>query len=215
MDHRNRSRETRPRNRSLGAIMVLLVVAFAAGRSLASEIGPIDNVAGNPPAYLDCTLCHDTYPANSGDGGIALLNLPAAFVPGTAYDLALQIDDPGQLHWGFELTVLGSSNEQAGDLVVLSPGETQLSDNPGTEADFLKQTDAGGHEHLPGPIVWPFRWIAPGLSSVTFYFAGVAGDLSFDPSGDYVYVQQRSLSQAPTGVESGSWGRIKALYSGR
>jgi len=215
MNRRNRSHGTFRAIRPLVASLVLLLAPFGQGLLLASEYGPEDNFAGNPPAYLNCTLCHDSYPANSGDGSIALLNLPAAFVPGTAYDLAIRIDDPGQLHWGFELTALGASAEQAGELIVLDPVETQLSDNPGTSADFLKQTDAGTHETLPGPVVWPFRWIAPDFPSVTFHFAGVAGDLSFEPSGDYVYVKQISLTQATTGVEPDSWGRIKALFSAR
>lgn len=193
--------------------ILVLVAALAPARSaLGHDTGPDDYYAGNPPFYFDCTICHDSYPVNSGDGGAAIDGLPTNFVPGSAYDLFVRIFDPGQSRWGFELTVM-SGNDGAGTLVVLDPVETQLSDNPGSEPDFLKQTYDGTHWGSGGPVAWPFRWVAPSLPSVTFYLAGNATDGSDDPSGDYVYTTQAVLSQSPTGTETTTWGKIKALYS--
>lgn len=196
-------------------LAVALLIALSPLKAFSYDEGPDDGYAGNPPAYENCTVCHDSYPINSGDGGVVLLNLPTSFVPGNAYDLLVRVYDPGQIRWGFELTVLGPSDEQAGDLVVLDAVETQLSDNPFGLADFLKQTFDGTHEGSPGPTTWPFRWVAPNVPTVTFYVAGNAGDASYDPAGDYIYLQQVHINQATTGTEGSSWGKIKSLYAGQ
>jgi hypothetical protein len=194
------------------AAVGLGTLAIAVAPALGYDEGPDDHYAGNPPNYENCTVCHDSYPVSSGDGGVAILNLPSSFVPGATYDLLVQVYDPGQQRWGFELTVLGPSNEQAGDLVVVDAVETQLSDNPGTDADFLKHTFYGTHEGTSGPTAWPFRWVAPNLPSATFYVAGNAADYSTDPAGDYIYLSQAQLTQTPTATDASSWGRIKAIY---
>ena len=128
----------------------------------------------------------------------------------------VRIYDPEPLRrkWGFELTVLDASAQQAGVLVVLDPVETQLSDNGGTAADFIKHTFDGAHEGSLGPTTWPIRWVAPNLPSVTFYLAGNAADDSDDPAGDFIYTTAAVLNQATTATDPGSWGRIKSLYAG-
>ncbi len=210
----------RPRFRS--SILVGLIALGAAVASLgaprdasASAFGPGDNFCGNPPINFNCTLCHGDYAANSGDGGLSIEGLPTSFVPGNAYDLLVRIYDPGQMRWGFELTVLDAANQQAGDLVVLDLIRTQLSDNGGTSADFLKHTYGGTEWGTPnGPVTWPFRWVAPNQPTVTFYFAGNAADGTEDPGNDFIYVRQAVLSQATTAAEPGTWGQVKSLFAG-
>lgn len=193
----------------VGALVLLAAVPQAFG----SAYGPSDHKAGNPPLYRDCTLCHNDYERNTGDGDIELLNLPPVFVPGNAYDLLVRIYDPGQMRWGFELTVLNAAAEQAGSLVLLDAVNTQLSDNAGTAADFIKHTFAGTSWGTPdGPVDWPFRWVAPNEPSVTFYFAGNAADGTEDPANDYIYVRQAVVNQASTATASSSWGQVKALF---
>lgn len=190
------------------------LLALRAPALLADPEGPPDGFAGDPPNHLDCTICHDSYAANSGDGGMQILNLPAEFVPGQTYDLQVRLEDPGQVRWGFELTVLGPAGEQAGALLVVDPVETQLSDNPGTSPDYLKQTLLGDHAGTAdGPVTWPFRWTAPTLAAVTFYVAGNAADGADDLGLDYVYTQQVQLREATVAAIPSTWARVKTLYS--
>jgi hypothetical protein len=195
------------------AISLFLLTTAFGDLAFGNSTGPDDGFAGNPPDFFNCTVCHDTFDPNSGDGDLALSGLPGTFVPGTTYSLVVQLSDPGQERWGFEVTVLDGANNQAGDLVVTDVVNTQLSDNALLFPDYLKHTWEGTQWPTPnGPVVWTFDWVAPDLPSVTFYLAGNAANGSEDPSGDYIYTRQYTISQAPTATEVSSWGQIKALY---
>jgi len=197
---------------------ILAAVFVMSGRSAARAFsdGPPDGFCGNPPAMNNCTLCHLDYPLNSGNGSLELLNAPDAFVPGQLYDLVVRLADPGQNRWGFQLTVLGPGNQQAGLLTVTDAVRTQLSDNPGTMPDFLMHTAPGTQEGTPnGPVTWSFQWTAPDVTSVTFYVAGNAADGTFDPGQDYIYTTALSIDQGIVAVEERTWGTIKSLYRRR
>jgi hypothetical protein len=136
-----------------------------------------------------------------GNGSIALLGLPAGYEPGLTYSVTLRLADPGQGRWGFELTAIDDVNlDQAGTLIATDPVNTQLSDNPGPDPDYLKHTTEGTHDGVPdGPVTWSFDWTAPAAGNVTFYAAGNAADGNGAPTGDYIYLLERPVS-ATTGV---------------
>lgn len=197
---------------SLGAFLLLTTAFgdFAHG----SANGPDDGYAGNPPDFLNCTVCHFDFPPNSGDGALQILNLPPVYVPGSTYTLMVALTDPGQQRWGFEVTVLDAVAQQAGTLVVTDAVRTKLSDNAGSDPDYLKHTfegtDMGVPDAAPG---WSFDWVAPNLPSVTFYIAGNAANASEDPSGDYIYTREYTIQQGTTATDASTWGKIKTLYS--
>jgi hypothetical protein len=195
------------------AMATLAALLGMATESQAFSSGPPDGFANNPPNSLNCTLCHLDYQVNSGPGSLQLLNLPPTFQPGNTYDLLVRLQNPGQRRWGFELTVLGPANEQAGQIVVTDAVATQLSDNPGTMADYIKHTTEGTYAGtLDGPVTWSFQWVAPNLPNVQFYLAGNAADESKDPGGDYIYTLQASLDQGTVSALPTTWGAVKALY---
>jgi hypothetical protein len=205
-------------DRRVLATAAALLLLLAPGRDplLAFDDGPPAGFAGDPPGYNNCTLCHADYPLNSGDGSLAILGLPGAFVPGTTYDLMVRLQDPGQARWGFELTVLDAANQQAGTLSLTDPVRTQLIDFPGTNPDYVEQTHDGTYAGMPnGPVVWPFRWTAPDMETVTFYVAGNAADGTFDPGNDYIYTSQVTVEQGTIAVDDRTWGGVKALYARR
>ena len=178
--------------------------------------GPPDGFCGVPPLALDCTVCHGDFAANSGDGSLELLGLPASFQPGVWYDLTVRVQDPGQHEWGFEAAALDLANQQAGEFAVVDVLRTQLSDNAGTNADFMKQTEAGtSGGTFDGPISWTFRWLAPDASSADFYVAANAADESGDPSGDYIYTLRVTVPQATVAVRATTWTAVKSLYGRR
>jgi hypothetical protein len=196
------------------AIVAITTLAWSAPAP-AYDDGPPDGVAANPPYYFNCTLCHSDHEVNSGNGGI-LLTGPASFVPGNTYDLTLQLRDPGQARWGFELTVLDQDLQPAGSFTITDPVNTQLSAPGSGLPDFVKQTLTGTFEHtLDGPVSWTFRWTAPSAEAVTFYFAGNAANADDGMEGDYIYADSLAVSEGATAAESGTWSRIKNLYRGR
>ncbi|MEZ4649230.1 MAG: choice-of-anchor V domain-containing protein [Candidatus Eisenbacteria bacterium] len=180
--------------------------------------GPPDGVSGNPPFNANCTECHFSFDVNSGDGSLELLGLPAEYVPGQVYPLTVQLSDPGQVRWGFELTVLDDADFalQGGQLQVTDPTNTQISLDSETEADYLKHTFDGIFDGVSdGPVSWDFEWVAPGpeKNSVTFYVAGNAADGDFSLTNDYIYTTTITLRPSdPTPIDDTSWGRIKRLF---
>ena len=197
------------------AVLSLLAIPVLAS---AYSSGPPDSYAGNPPFESNCTSCHFSFEVNSGDGGLAILGLPTVYTPGATYPLMVQLSDPGQVRWGFELTVLDDLDFslQGGQLQVTDAIGTQISIDPENEVDYLKQTFDGIHDGTnDGPVTWEFEWVAPGpeKESVTFYVAGNAADGDFSLTNDYIYTQTYTLRPSdPTPVADSSWGRLKRLF---
>lgn len=178
---------------SLILIGLFLTAAVAFGYSG----GPPDDKCGAPPTFTNCTQCHTGNPVNSGDGEFTLtFGGLTEYVPGQTYGVALLLSDPEQSRWGFEVTALTSSNEQAGTIVVVDPVNTQLSDQPSTNPDFLKQTSGGTFPGAP-MASWGFEWVAPpsGTGVVTFYAAGNGANNDGRNSGDYIYTAELAITE--------------------
>ncbi len=167
--------------------------------------GPPNGYAGDPPAMNNCTACHGTFPVNSGDGTLAIVGLPEVYQPGSTYTFQVTLEDPGQSRWGFELTVIDEAGNQAGTLEAVD-GTVQISEGPGTQRDYAKQTLSGT---FPGQTsaTWTLRWTAPaaGAGVATFYVAGNAANGNGSVSGDYVY----TLNTAVVAVAEGEASEIQ------
>jgi uncharacterized repeat protein (TIGR01451 family) len=94
------------------------------------------------------------------------------------------------MRWGFELTVLDTSDEKAGTLQTLD-GFTQIIDNagPGGARQYIEHTSAGTFVGQPNGASWTFNWIAPAtdIGTVTFYAAGNQANNDGNTSGDNIY----------------------------
>jgi hypothetical protein len=162
--------------------------------------GPPDGRCGQPPKFITCRDCHI---GPQGDGGIALHGVPAdGYEPGAVYPLTIELFDPGQGMWGFEITaMLDATLAQAGITIVTDPLRTQLSDHPDPDPDYLKHTIDGIHDGSPGPVTWDFDWEAPAVAEpVTFYLAGNAANGNGSPSGDYIYALQRPVAPVTAAI---------------
>src|SRR3954453_6821290 len=103
----------------LSPVLILASVIAPAG-VFAHSYGPAPRVTGapgdNPRA---CTLCHTGSALNSGSGSVKIVLQGVAFyIPGVRQRVTVQVADPGQRRWGFELTARLNSNlenGQAGD----------------------------------------------------------------------------------------------------
>ena len=177
-------------------IIVSLVHMLLVSLTFGYSGGPPDGVSGNPPANANCTQCHGDFGVNSGNGLLELQG-PSTYIPGDTYDLTVDLADPDQSRWGFELTVLASTLQQAGTVVVTEPGTTQLSDNPAPDPDFLKHTSGGTFPGNPNGGTWNFQWVAPdaGMGTVTFYVAGNAANNNGSTSGDYIYTITMAIDE--------------------
>ena len=160
---------------------------------------PVQAFSSGPPAGYTgapgeepeaCAECH--VPANAGTGNISI-TAPQNYVPGQTYPITVTHNnaaDDTRLRWGFELTVLDTGDEKAGDLQSTSVF-TQILNNqgPGGARQYIEHTSIGtfvGQQHTAS---WTFNWTAPttDVGPVFFYTAGNQANNDGNTSGDYIY----------------------------
>ncbi len=160
--------------------------------AIAHSGGPQDMRTG-APGETTCTQCHNQFPLNSGDGSFNLQG-PAAWEAGQTYELSVEIEDPGQSRWGFEITQFG-----IGDFMIADALNTQFSASGGRQ--YVKHTSSGTmNGTADGPVSWSLLWTAPLgpdlPDNVTFYAAGNAANGANGNQGDYIFTSQLSIPMA-------------------
>jgi uncharacterized protein (TIGR03118 family) len=178
-----------------------MAFAFSSGPRPRYTGAPGDNQAA-------CTACH-AGTLNSGKGSVRIV-FPGAlqYKGGATYRLRVEVRDPEQQRWGFELTARLASNlekGQAGDLTS-SDGNTRVICESNTpkpcSADlpvqFVEHVAAGTRNGTPNGVDFEFDWTAPanGSGPVTFYVAGNAANGNGNPTGDHIYTSSLSITEA-------------------
>src|ERR1051326_1836998 len=103
-------------------LLLFFVVGFLSTANLFGYIlGPDPGVNGVFGANLNCTTgCHNSFPLNSGTGGVTITGLPANWTPGQTYPLTVSVQastGPTSRVYGFQLSaVVDSTGKQAGTL---------------------------------------------------------------------------------------------------
>lgn len=189
------------------ALLAFAFILIAYTLALAYSSGPPDGYAFQAN---NCTQCHNSYPLNSGNGSLQVVGVPISqgfYEPNQLYQLSVVLEDPGQSRWGFELTAYSeiNSNLQMGTFSLISGvNSVQISDNPGTMWDYVKQTSFGTYSGEPnGPVSWPFMWTAPtsGSGTVVFSVAGNAANRNNSTSGDYIYYRSFSVNEFVNSIQ--------------
>jgi hypothetical protein len=172
------------------------MAGFAAGPADAYSGGPPDGHAGEPPEFNTCTACHSSFPLNSGNGSLAVLNVPPSYIPGEVYPLTVYLVDPGQRLWGFELTSLRTSDGLQGGTLASVDATTQVSTGPFEELDYIKQTLEGTYPNATSAS-WSILWTAPpaGTGPVELYVAGNAANNNHSTTFDFVYALFQSVPE--------------------
>ncbi|MEP6740948.1 MAG: choice-of-anchor V domain-containing protein, partial [bacterium] len=181
-------------------IIIPSLLAAVLGFLLSSNHGtrPVQAFSSGPPAGYTgapgeepeaCAECH--VPSDAGTGHITI-SAPQTYVPGQTYPITVTHTnpDPSRIRWGFELTVLDTSDEISGNLQNLD-GLTQVLNNsgPGSARQYIEHTAAGTFIGQQNTASWTFDWTAPAtdIGVVTFYAAGNQANNDGNTSGDYIY----------------------------
>lgn len=222
----------------LAAAFVTLCLGIAAwvrAAGINSDEGPIASMTGAPEiagiaAESNCTLCHQDFlvpcdpPCNldTPGGGVAILDLPATYLPGVAIPMRVRMWTDSTLAypdrlWGFQITSIRSSDGKgAGDWI--APADTFLVQSGlGSYASrrYLSQMVNGIRAGLGGPIEWSFTWTPPAGNEGWVYFAAasVAANGNDEPGpGDFVFTTIDSIAPDPTPTVPVSWGALKRRY---
>jgi len=185
-------------------LLVATVVAFIAATVWSGSIDVPDGLTG-APGENSCLSCHSGSPVS---GSMTISGLPRIYDAGQTYVITVSVEEPGFQRWGFELTALNESNEAYGTFTITDAVNTELSDNTGTNADYVKHTEVGTYAGVPdGPVSWQFEWTAPDPAegTVTMYASGVAADNDGSLSGDvgFTTTATGSLTSIPSGSPVG------------
>ena len=156
----------------------------------AFSAGPPAGYTGAPGEEPEaCAECH--VPPDAGTGTISI-TAPQTYVPGQTYPITVTHSnpDPTRKRWGFQLTVLDTSDEKAGELHDIS-GLTQVLNNqgPGSARQYIEHAAGGTFIGQSNGASWTFNWTAPAedIGPVTFYTAGNQANNDGNTSGDYIY----------------------------
>lgn len=184
--------------RRLCALLPIFALALTAW---GFSFGPPDGIAGDPPINANCTLCHNSFPVNSGSAVVEFTGLPSTYQPGQVYTFTLTIQQSGQRRWGFEMTSILGIGSRGGWLAPGNPTLSQLSPGSGNARDYLKHTSQGTQAGQNSGT-WEITWTAPPANSDTvfFYIACNAADNNGTNSGDYIYTISAALPELASGI---------------
>ncbi len=166
---------------------IYLISAVFAGVALLMSFSanPPDGFSGAPGDGI-CSNCH-TLNGGTQDGSIVLTGFPATIQPSTAYVLTITNSNPNGVasRAGFQMTILNSSNQQAGTLSSPSSSSTVSS--------------SGGRqywEHNPfvnypmnNMVTWTVTWTSPTgppSTNITYYAAGNVANGNGSTTGDLI-----------------------------
>ncbi len=193
----------------------ILVAAIAAApfAAMAYVTGPDPRLTG-APGDLVCTACHTGTALNGGGGAVKII-LPDAntYTPGVKQHIKVEVSDPAQKRWGFQLTSRLASdlaNGQAGDLVS-TDNFTQVICNDGrpkpcaspTTVQFIEHTIDGTRNGTPNSAAFEFDWTPPAtdVGKITLYAAGNAANGDNTNRNDHIYTTSVELAPAPVAAK--------------
>lgn len=198
-------------------ISVPIFFGLAITQCFGHSYGPAPRVTGapgdNPKA---CTQCHASSALNSGTGSVKIvLTSGPVYIPGVKQRVTVQVADPAQQRWGFELTArLNSDLEkgQAGDLSPVDNFTQVICEDAGPKPcssgpSFITQTSAGTRNGTKGGASFQFDWTPPAtdVGPVTLYAAGNAANGDGTNAGDLIYtssIQLNAANPAPPSISA-------------
>lgn len=167
---------------------------LAAEYAFTNSGGPPPNHTG-APGQSNCTSCHGGT-VNSGSATRSLVfngnpNL-TSYTPGQTYTAVLTISQSGIGTFGFQMISRNANNANVGTFIATNANETQVSNG------YFQHTSGGITASTTGTKSWSFSWTAPsaGTGTVSFYVATNAADGTGGTSGDAIYTNVFTLTEA-------------------
>ena len=201
-------------------LLVAMLTGIVPIAAFGHSYGPPPRVTGAPGDNAKaCTQCHTTNALNSGTGSVKILLQSGAFyIPGVKQRVAVQVADPAQQRWGFELTARLNSDLEKGQAGDFTPVDnlTQVicEDNApkpcASGPSFITHTSAGTRNGTKNGATFQFDWTPPATNAgpVTFFVAGNAANGNGSPTGDQIYTSSVQLAPAIPAAPSVTAGNI-------
>ena len=205
--------------RKVASCLIFAIVACVTGvAAFGHSYGPKPRVTAAPgDDARACTACHGGSALNSGPGSVKIvLQSGAVYIPGVKQHLTVQIADPNQARWGFELSARLNSDlekSQAGDFISTDGFTQVICEDYGPRpcasgATFITHTSAGTRNGTRNGASFQFDWMPPAANAgpVTLYVAANAANGNGTNAGDLIYTSSVQLMPvtpaAPTATAS-------------
>ena len=181
------------------------LLILAANTSFAHSYGPAVRVTAAPgDDARSCTACH-AGTLNSGAGSVKiLLQSGTVYVPGVKQRVIVQVSDPDQLRWGFELTARLNSDlakAPAGEFTPVDNFTQVICEDAGPKpclsgVSFVQHTTAGTRNGTRSGASFAFDWTPPATNAgaVTFCASGNAANGTGSSAGDLIYTSSVQLN---------------------
>jgi PKD repeat protein len=156
---------------------------------------PLANTAA--PGDGNCTGCHSGSLITSGTDwnnfSITSTIPGTGYVPGTTYTITITHTVSGISRWGFQATVLNSSNAMAG--TIINTNTSQMGTGTSGGKTYISHNSGGNSGS--GTRTWTFDWTAPnpGVGTITVYAVVNAANNNSSTSGDQIYAKSVSFNQ--------------------
>lgn len=175
----------------------VLLLSRSAQRVEASASGPSPSHTG-AVSESNCTECHTQFPVNTGGGSVAIIGVPANYLPNKPYQITVRTTLAGATIYGFQATTIDSIGRRAGtySFPAVVPPRLQLDEGfaGGYFRQYIEHTVDGIIPQQFDYNTWTFTWTAPAsrVGKVTFYAAGNAANSDGSTGGDYIYTTSSS-----------------------
>lgn len=201
-------------------LIAAIVVCFVPSQAFGHSYGPKPRVTAAPgDDARACTACHSTSALNSGTGSVKIiLQGGPVYIPGVKQRVVVQVSDPNQQRWGFELTARLNSDlasGQAGDFTPVDNWTQVICEDYGPRPcasgpSFITHTSAGTRNGTRNGAAFQFDWTPPATNAgpVTLYVAGNSANGNGSPTGDLIYSSSVQLTPAIPVAPSVSAGGI-------
>jgi uncharacterized protein (TIGR03118 family) len=191
-------------------VLQAAMILSCCGILKAHSAGPDPRYSGAPGDNVNaCHSCHLGQNLNSGPGNVKIL-LPNgnSYAPGVKQHILVQVSDPQQRRWGFQMSARLKSNQATGQAGDLSPtdGFTQvICDNSNPKpcpadalVQFIEHTSAGTRPGISGGATFEFDWTPPGTDSgnIIFYVAANAANGDGNFTGDHIYTSSLEITSS-------------------
>ena len=191
-------------------VLQAAMISISCGVLLAHSAGPDPRYTGAPGDSVDaCHSCHLGQNPNSGQGSVKIL-LPNgnSYTPGVKQHIQVQVSDPQQRRWGFQMSARLKSNQTTGQAGDFNPtdGFTQVicdNSNPkpcpaNAVVQFIEHTSAGTRPGTSGGATFEFDWTPPATDSgnIVFYAAGNAANGDGNFTGDHIYTSSLEITSS-------------------
>lgn len=180
---------------TMSRLYAVIAVLLSLTVLMSHSDNPPNGKSGAPGDEL-CTECH-SLDGGTQDGTLLLSGLPAVIEPNTTYMLTITNSNPNMMaqdnglpgEAGFQMTILNSNNQKAGDFVAGSNDPNSVITNSGGRQYWEHDPS----QTFPGTgsnsVSWTVSWKAPSApanTTITYYAAGNVANGNDDNDGDLI-----------------------------